>query len=52
MYSYPAAGHVITEKLKIIARICSVICKGPKYRFLSRVNFEKSREEIAAALDD
>ena len=44
-YFYPAAGHVITGKLKIISdfRIRSVICKGPKYRFLSCIDFKKCR---------
>ena len=30
----------------------SIICKGPKYRFSSRIDFKKCREEIAAALND
>ena len=50
---YPAAGHVITGNLKIISdsRIRSIIC-GPKYRFPSRIDLKKCREEIAAALND
>ena len=53
-YSYPAAGHSITGNLKIISdnRICSLICKGPNYRFPSRMDFKKCREEIGAALND
>ena len=53
-YTYPAAGHVVTGNLKIISdsRIRSIICKGPKYRFLSRIDFKTCREVIAAALND
>ena len=40
--------------LKIISdsRIHSLICKGPKYRFPSRIDFKMCREEVAAALND
>ena len=52
MYCYPAAGHIITLNLKIIpdSRILNIISKGPKYRFPSNIDFNKSREEVAAAL--
>ena len=51
-YSYPAVGHVMTGNLKNLSdsRIRSIICKSPKYRFPSRIEFKKCREEIAAAL--
>ena len=42
-YSYSAAGHVITGNLKIISddsRMCSIIIKGPKYRFPSRIDLK------------
>ena len=29
-----------------------IVSKGPKYRFPSRINFKKCREEIASALND
>ena len=29
-----------------------IISKGPKYRFLSNIDFPKSRREIAASLND
>ena len=40
--------------LKIISdsRIRYIVSKGPKYRFPSRINFKKCREEIASALND
>ena len=40
--------------MKIItdSRICYIISKGPKYRFPSRIDFKKCREEIASALND
>ena len=49
---YPAAGHIMTGNLKIISdsRIRYIVSKGPKYRFPSRINFKKRREEIASAL--
>ena len=34
------------------SRIRKIVCKGPKYRFPSYINFDKCREEIAAALSD
>ena len=51
---YPAAGHIMTGKLKIISdsRIRYIVSKGPKYRFPSRIDFKKCREEIASALND
>ena len=55
-YPYPAAAHVITGNLKIISHsrilVRPIICKGHKYRFPSRTDFKKCREEIAAALND
>ena len=49
-----AAGHIMTGNLKIISdsRICYIVSKGPKYRFPSRIDFKKCREEIASALND
>ena len=51
---YPAAGHIMTGNLKIISdsRIRYIVYKGPKYRFPSRIDFKKCREEIASALND
>ena len=51
---YPAAGHIMTGNLKIISdsRIRYIVSKGPKYRFPSRIDFKKCREEIASALND
>ena len=45
---------MITGNLKIISdsRIRCIVSKGPKYRFPSRINFKKCREEIASALND
>ena len=34
------------------SRIRYIVSKGPKYRFPSRINFKKYREEIASALND
>ena len=50
---YPAAGHIMTGNLKIISdsRIRYIVSKGPKYRFPSRINFKKCREETASALN-
>ena len=44
----------MTGNLKIISdsRIRYIVSKGPKYRFPSRINFKKYREEIASALND
>ena len=44
---YPAAGHIMTGNLKIISdsRIRYIVSKGPKYRFPSRINFKKYRED-------
>ena len=54
MYCYPTAGHIITDNLNIIpdSRIQNIISKGPKYRFPSNFDFNKCREEIAAALNE
>ena len=52
--NYPAAGHIITGNLKIISdsKIRYIVSKGPKYRFPSRIDFKKWREEIASVLND
>ena len=44
---YPAAGHIMTGNLKIISdsRIRYIVSKGPKYRFPSRIDFKKCRED-------
>ena len=44
----------MTGNLKIISdsRIRYTVSKGPKYRFPSRIDFKKCREEIASALND
>ena len=53
-FIYPAAGHIITGNLKIISdsRIRYILSKGPKYRFLSRGDLKKCREEISSAFYD
>ena len=53
-FIYPAAGHIMTGNLKIISdsRIRYIISKGPKYRFPSRIDFKKYREETASALNN
>ena len=40
--------------MKVISdsRICSVISKGPKYRFPAHIDFNKCRETIASTLND
>ena len=45
---------MITGNLNVIpdARDCNIISKGPKYRFLSNIDFPKCRIEIAACLND
>ena len=45
---------MITGHLKIISdsRIRYIVSKGPKYRFSSRIDFKKCREEIASTLND
>ena len=48
-------GHDVTGNLKIIpdSRIRNIVSsKGPKYRFLSHIDFNRCREEIASALND
>ena len=54
MCCYPAADHIITGNLKIIldSRIQNITAKEPKYRFHSNIDFNKCREEIAAALNE
>ena len=44
----------MTGNLKIISdsRIRYIVSKGPKYRFPSRIDFKKCRQEIASALND
>ena len=44
----------MTGNLKIISdlRIRYIVSKGPKYRFPSRIDFKKCREEIASASND
>ena len=44
----------MTGNLKIISdsRIRCIVSKGPKYRFPSRIDFKRCREEIASALND
>ena len=44
----------MTGNLKIISdlRIRYIVSKSPKYRFPSRIDFKKCREEIASALND
>ena len=44
----------MTGNLKIISdsRIRYIVSNGPKYRFPSRIDFKKCREEIASALND
>ena len=34
------------------ARVRNIISKGPKYRFLSKIDFPKGLREIAASLND
>ena len=53
-FIYPSAGHVITGNRKISpdSRIHNIVSKGPKYRFLSQIDFNRCREEIASALND
>ena len=45
---------MITGNLNVIphARVCSIICKGPKHRFPSYIDFPKCRREIAASSND
>ena len=42
------------NKILVISdsRIRYIVSKGPKYRFPSRIDFKKCREEIASALND
>ena len=53
-FCYRPTGHIVTGNLKIItySRICSVISKGPKYRFPAHIDFNKCRETIGSALND
>ena len=45
---------MITGNLNVIpdARLRNIISKGPKYRFPSKIDFPKCREEIDASLND
>ena len=45
---------MITDNPNVIrdARVCIIISKGPKYRFLSNSDFPKCRIGIAASLND
>ena len=52
---FPESGPYINLLyIKIISdsRIRYTVSKGPKYRFPSRIDFKKCREEIASALND
>ena len=42
----------MTGNLKMISdlRIRYIVSNGPKYRFPSRIDFKKCREEVASAL--
>ena len=53
-FIYLAAGHIMTGNLKIISdsRIRYIVSKDPKYRFPSRIDLKKCKEEIASALND
>ena len=44
----------ITGNMKIISdsRLRSIIAKGPKYRFLVHIGFQKCCEKIAVSLDE
>ena len=46
-------SYVVTRNLKIIpdSRTRNTVSKGPKYRFPSHSDFNRSREEIASALN-
>ena len=48
-FIYPAADHhsIISD-----SRIRYIVSKGPKYKFPSRIDFKKCREEIASALNE
>ena len=45
---------MITGNLNVIpdARVRNIISKGPKYRFLSKIDFPKCRRKIAVSLND
>ena len=45
---------MITGNLNVIpdARVRNIISKGPRYRFLSNIDFPKCRRKIAASLND
>ena len=51
-YCYQPAGHILTEDLKIItdSRIWSIICRVSGYRFPSKIDFTKCREESVWSL--
>ena len=47
-------GHINSGVFKMITDsiVWSIICKGPKYRFLSPIYFNKCREEIGGSLQE
>ena len=49
-FMHPAAGHIMTGNSD--SRTRYIVSKGPKYRFPSRIDFKKCREETASALND
>ena len=53
---YKLPLHLAGRSLSIFSfldsRIRYIVSKGPKYRFPSRIDFKKCREEIASALND
>ena len=48
----PVILHIGNLKIISDSRIRYIVSKGPKHRFLSRIDFKKCREEIASALND
>ena len=46
--------YLPVSRLKIIpdSRIHNIVSKGPKHRFPSNIDFNRSMEEIASALSD
>ena len=43
---------IVNFKIISDSRIRNIISKGPEYRFPSHIDFNRCREEIAAALND
>ena len=39
-------------KINSDTRICSIIAKGPKYRFPAKKDFQRCREKIATSLNE